>query len=173
MHSNDGLINGARIVVRITRVGNRIFFAGVAVGLALSVLYPAGFARIVENALPGADVAEAASGARLLMLLGLVMSAVADRLLAVLADVIATASAGDPFVAENAARLRTMGWWLLALQLCEFPGALIASQFPALGQAGPSGDFSIAGWIAVLMVFVLARVFAAGAAMRDDLAGTV
>ena len=29
------------------------------------------------------------------------------------------------------------------------------------------------GWIAVLMVFVLSRIFSAGAAMRDELEGTI
>jgi hypothetical protein len=42
-----------------------------------------------------------------------------------------------------------------------------------MGSAAPNGDISIGGWIAVLMVFVLARVFAAGSAMRDDLEGTI
>ena len=33
--------------------------------------------------------------------------------------------------------------------------------------------FSINGWLAVLLTFVLARVFAQGALMRDELEGTV
>ena len=33
--------------------------------------------------------------------------------------------------------------------------------------------FSVNGWLAVLLTFVLARVFAEGARMRDDLEGTV
>jgi hypothetical protein len=33
--------------------------------------------------------------------------------------------------------------------------------------------FSITGWLAVLLTFVLARVFAEGARMRDELEGTV
>jgi len=33
--------------------------------------------------------------------------------------------------------------------------------------------FSINGWVAVLLTFVLARVFAVGAHMREDLEGTV
>jgi hypothetical protein len=33
--------------------------------------------------------------------------------------------------------------------------------------------FSINGWLAVLLTFVLARVFAEGALMREDLEGTV
>ena len=33
--------------------------------------------------------------------------------------------------------------------------------------------FSTSGWLAVLLTFVLARVFAAGTLMREDLDGTV
>jgi hypothetical protein len=33
--------------------------------------------------------------------------------------------------------------------------------------------FSINGWLAVILTFVLARVFAEGALMREDLEGTV
>jgi hypothetical protein len=33
--------------------------------------------------------------------------------------------------------------------------------------------FSINGWLAVLLTFLLARVFAEGTLMREDLAGTV
>jgi hypothetical protein len=33
--------------------------------------------------------------------------------------------------------------------------------------------FSISGWLAVLLTFLLARVFAEGTLMRDDLQGTV
>ena len=33
--------------------------------------------------------------------------------------------------------------------------------------------FSVPGWLAVLLTFVLARVFAEGTLMREDLQGTV
>jgi hypothetical protein len=33
--------------------------------------------------------------------------------------------------------------------------------------------FSINGWLAVLLTFLLARVFAAGTLMRDEIEGTV
>jgi len=45
-------------------------------------------------------------------------------------------------------------------------GCLIDSQY--LLNAG----FSIDGWLAVLFTFLLARVFAVGTLMRDDLEGT-
>jgi len=36
-----------------------------------------------------------------------------------------------------------------------------------------NGDLSLTRWLAVLMLFVLARVFEQGARMREDLEGTV
>jgi hypothetical protein len=33
--------------------------------------------------------------------------------------------------------------------------------------------FSVNGWLAVLMSFILARVFAEGTLMREDLEGTI
>lgn len=33
--------------------------------------------------------------------------------------------------------------------------------------------FSVSGWLAVLLTFILARVFAEGTLMREDLEGTV
>jgi hypothetical protein len=66
-----------------------------------------------------------------------------------------------------------MGWALLGLQLLDIPGALLGRFCPSLGSAAPDVSFSPGGWIAVLMVFVLSRVFAAGSAMKDELEGTV
>ena len=36
-----------------------------------------------------------------------------------------------------------------------------------------NAGFSVGGWLAVILTFVLARVFAEGALMREDLEGTV
>ena len=76
-------------------------------------------------------------------------------------------------MATNAERLRRIGWALLILQLLDLPCALLARFWPSLGSAAPSGDISVGGWLATLLMFVLARAFAAGSIMRDDLAGTV
>ena len=85
----------------------------------------------------------------------------------------ASAEAGDPFISVNARRLQTIGWALLFLQLLDIPGAIISKFFPVLSSGDGGVPFSPGGWIAVLMVFVLSRVFTAGSAMRDDLEGTV
>lgn len=96
--------------------------------------------------------------------------AVLRRLLAI----VETVRRGDPFVAANASRLQASAWVLLALQL-------LSLVIGGIGQAvsTPShpldldAGFSTSGWLAVVLTFVLARVFAQGAAMREDLEGTV
>jgi hypothetical protein len=173
LNNKDRLIKGSRLVVRMAIVLNRLFLLAVIVGLLLSWIFPAQFVALLLQPSPGTDVRSAMTGVRLLMLLGVAMAVVTDRLLAALAQIIASAGAGDPFISANARRLQTIGWALLALQLLDIPGALLEKFFPALGSAAPDVTFSPGGWIAVLMVFVLSRVFAAGSAMRDDLEGTV
>jgi hypothetical protein len=85
-----------------------------------------------------------------------------------------TVRAGDPFVAVNAYRLNTIAWLLLAVQLISMTiggigKAISTPEHPFHLDAG----FSISGWLAVILTFVLARVFAEGALMREDLEGTV
>lgn len=170
---SDRLTKTSRLVVRAAVVTNRLFLVAVIVGLLLSWILSAKFAWILIQQNAGIDVRSAVAGLRWLMLLGIAMAVVTDRLLAALAQIIASAGAGDPFISANARRLQTIGWALLALQLLDIPGAILERFFPSLGSAAPGVTFSPGGWIAVLMVFVLSRVFAVGSAMRDELEGTV
>jgi hypothetical protein len=92
--------------------------------------------------------------------------------------IVDTAIAGDPFVADNAERLKHIGWCLLGVMVAQFlcsnmvawiaPDNNIAGHIDA-GDGGPS----LAGCLAVLLVFVLARIFRHGAEMRAELEGTV
>jgi hypothetical protein len=71
-------------------------------------------------------------------------------------------------------RLQAIAWALLALQLLSMviggiSEAISTAQHPLHLDAG----FSTSGWLAVLLTFVLARVFAAGTVMREELEGTV
>jgi hypothetical protein len=92
------------------------------------------------------------------------------RLLAI----VETVRAGDPFVAANASRLQTIAWVLLALQLLSIViGAIGKSVSTPAHPVNLDAGFSINGWLAVLLTFLLARVFAEGALMREDLEGTV
>ncbi|HKR25670.1 MAG TPA: DUF2975 domain-containing protein, partial [Allosphingosinicella sp.] len=79
-----------------------------------------------------------------------------------------------PFVAANADRLQAIAWTLLALQLISIAigGTAEAVSTPANPLHLDAG-FSVNGWLVVLLTFVLARVFAEGTLMREDLEGTV
>ncbi|HUF17762.1 MAG TPA: DUF2975 domain-containing protein [Thermoanaerobaculia bacterium] len=95
---------------------------------------------------------------------------VLKRLLAI----VGTVRAGDPFVAANASRLQIIAWTLLALQLLSIViGAVARAISTPVHPFNPDAGFSINGWLAVLLTFLLARVFAEGTRMRDDLEGTV
>jgi Protein of unknown function (DUF2975) len=92
------------------------------------------------------------------------------RLLAI----VETVRSGDPFVAANAVRLQTIAWSLLVLQLLSMViGGIAKSISTPAHPLNVDAGFSVNGWLAVLLTFVLARVFAAGTLMRDDLEGTV
>jgi hypothetical protein len=113
-------------------------------------------------------------GLRLIAALGLVAIPLNYALLKRLLAMVETVRRGDPFVAANAYRLQAIAWVLLALQLLSMVIAAIGKAiatptFPLDLDAG----FSTSGWLAVLLTFVLARVFAEGTLMREDLEGTV
>jgi hypothetical protein len=113
-------------------------------------------------------------GLRAIAVLGLVAVPLNDVVLTRLHAIVATVRWGDPFVATNAHRLQVIAWALLGLQLLSLGigaiGKAIAT--PAVPLHLDAG-FSTAGWLAVLLTFILARVFAAGRLMREDLEGTV
>jgi hypothetical protein len=95
---------------------------------------------------------------------------VLKRLLAI----VQTVRAGDPFVAANAERLQSIAWALLAIQLLSLViGAIGKAVSTAAHPLHLDAGFSVAGWLAVILTFLLARVFAEGADMREDLEGTV
>ena len=113
-------------------------------------------------------------GMRAIAALGIVTVPLNLAMLKRLVAIVQTAQAGDPFVAANAYRLNAIGWVLFALQLVSLMVWAIgkAVSTPALPLHLNAG-FSYSGWLAVILVFVLARVFAEGTLMREDLQGTV
>jgi hypothetical protein len=173
LSNKNRLIKGSRLSVRIVIIANRVFFFGVIALLIATVILSTRFVPLLIPQTHAPDLASALTGLRLLMFVGLAMAVATEILLRALAQIIASAGAGDPFIAANARRLQTIGWALLGLQLLAIPCALLDKFCPALGSAAPGASFSPGGWLAVLMVFVLSRVFAAGSTMRDELEGTV
>ena len=113
-------------------------------------------------------------GLRAVAALGLVAVALNYTILKRLVAIVVTVRRGDPFVIANAYRLHAIAWALLGLQLLSIVIAIIGRlisthENPVHLDAG----FSTSGWLAVVLMFVLARVFAEGAIMREDLEGTV
>jgi hypothetical protein len=83
---------------------------------------------------------------------------------------------GDPFLPVNADRLRSMGWLALAIQVLVIPatGLLVwFDAFPQKANVHYVDNNSFGGLVIAILLFVLARVFRVGAAMREELEGTV
>lgn len=113
-------------------------------------------------------------GMRGIALLGLGVAFCNYVILKLLIAIVDTVRIGDPFVTANSRRLGHIAWSLLALQLLSLAVAGIAkvistAEHPLVLDAG----FSPIGWMAVVLIFVLSRVFAEGTSMREELEGTV
>ncbi|HEX8655143.1 MAG TPA: DUF2975 domain-containing protein [Allosphingosinicella sp.] len=114
------------------------------------------------------------TGGRAIMLVGICSVPLAHIVLSRLLAMVETVRHGDPFVGENAVRLNRIAWALLGLEMLHLVAGIVSAA--ASTRTAPLGidwSFSVTGWLAILLLFVLARVFAEGARMRDDLEGTV
>jgi hypothetical protein len=123
---------------------------------------------------PSPEASRLVMGLRVIAVLGLVAIPINHSILKRLLAMVETVRARDPFAAANAARLRSIAWALLALQLLSLVIAAIAKAVAMPGHPlHLDAGFSVTGWLAVLLTFLLARVFAEGTLMREELEGTV
>jgi hypothetical protein len=123
---------------------------------------------------PSPDAERIVMGLRAVAVLGLAAIPLNYAVLKRLLAIVETVRAGDPFVAANAYRLQAIAWALLALQLLSIViGAIGKAVSTPAHPVNLDAGFSINGWLAVLLTFLLARVFAEGTLMREDLEGTV
>jgi hypothetical protein len=98
MFHHDRLVKSSRLVVRVAWIGNRIFLAALILGLLLSFIFSSQFAEWILGGNLGGNLHSATIGVRWLIVIGIVGSAATDKIFVALAQVIATVSAGDPFV---------------------------------------------------------------------------
>jgi hypothetical protein len=123
---------------------------------------------------PESGIPQMIMGLRFIAALGLVAILLNHFILKRLLAIVDTVRLGDPFVAVNAYRLHAIAWILLALQLLSLAIAAIGKMIStAANPVHLDAGFSPSGWLAVILTFVLARVFAEGTLMREDLEGTV
>ena len=165
------------------RVSRRVLRALVVVnvvyGLAIVALLIGSF--VAEDAVmgalgvrPAADREVMVRGMRLIAVVGILAVPLVNVILDRLLSIIETVRAGDPFIVENARRPQTIAKTLLGIQLLHLViGAIAARTRSQVQELDIDWSFSITPWIAVLLLFVLARVFEHGARMRADLEGTV
>jgi hypothetical protein len=123
---------------------------------------------------PSSSIRPVMPGLRAIAVLGLVAIPLNHAILRRLLAILDTVRDGDPFVGTNTRRLHDIAWVLLALQLLSvviggIGKAISTSGHPLHLDAG----FSTSGWLAVVLTFVLAHVFARGSVMREELQGTV
>jgi hypothetical protein len=163
----------AERALRVLTLLNAVYGALLLVGLVASFVAPGSLVGALSGR-PADTMTAAIGGMRLMMLVGLSAVPVVHILFARLLAILDTVRDGDPFVAGNARRLDIIALALLALELLHLVVGAIAKgdTFAALG-IHIDWNFSYTGWLSVLLLFVLARVFEQGARMRADLEGTV
>ena len=142
-------------------------------GFAFVIVFAGSFAGLIDEAslelYPGQPIERLLVAIRAALLIALLMVPAAHVLLTRLRAITDTVEAGDPFVAANAGRLKTIAWSLLGIQLLDLAYGLVAwVAEPTFGWS-----FALTGWLAVILLFVLARVFDHGTSLREELAGTV
>jgi Protein of unknown function (DUF2975) len=123
---------------------------------------------------PSPEAERLVMGLRAIAMLGLAVVPLNHAVLKRLLAIVETVRAGDPFVAANADRLQAIAWALLTLQLLSIViGSIAKAVSTPAHPVQLDAGFSINGWLAVLLTFLLARVFAEGTLMREDLEGTI
>jgi hypothetical protein len=163
----------AYVVLRILIVLNWIY--GAIILAILVGMIAAGQWTLTALGLPAsAQSGPLLMGMRAIAALGLIAVPLNLAVLSRFVTIVETVRAGDPFVADNARRLQAVAWFLFGLQVLSVLIGLVGKWVSTLAHPlHLDAGFSPGGWLAVILMFVLARVFAEGASMREDLAGTV
>jgi hypothetical protein len=170
--SSSAAVQIAYVMLRILIVVN--WLGGAAVLALLVVLPNEQWIMSAFNLSPSPEAARLVMGLRAIAVLGLVATPLNHVVLKRLLAIIKTVREGEPFVAANASRLQAIAWVLLALNVLSIViGEIAKSVSTPANPLHLDAGFSITGWLAVLLTFVLARVFAQGALMRGNSEGTV
>jgi hypothetical protein len=149
-----------------------LIFGGLVLGLLIASLIAEDWVMTALGVRDGSD-ATLILWMRMVMVIGIGSVPFTHVVLTRLLAIVETVRLGDPFVAENAARLKTMAWAVLGLELLHLAVGALAIGPLSNTQLDLRWSFSVIPWLAVLLLFVLAQVFDDGTRMRDDLKGTV
>lgn len=174
--NRDPLLLIARIISIFLMVMMGIAMGALAIGIPVVLVKQ--HAIVVELASEGlrADPAMVIAGIVGIMVNAIAALALTFAFLKTLNRVIDSVGAGEPFAAENSVRLTRMGWLALAIQAAAIPAGVIGAWLAHSSDridADVDIGFSGSGLVLALLLFILARVFRHGAALRSEVEGTV
>jgi hypothetical protein len=173
MVSQPASLSLSRKILRALIALNWVYGFGVLLLLIASVVAPSAVFNALGFKTDGAN-GMLIPGARLVMVLGILAVPITNVVLTRLLAIVDTVRHGDPFIVENAKRLQTIAWAVVGLEMLHLAIGIIAAVISTSDAPFDiNWSFSLTRWIAVLLLFVLARVFEQGARMREDLEGTI
>ncbi|WP_340588653.1 DUF2975 domain-containing protein [Erythrobacter alti] len=175
----DPLLLAGKVLTIIMQIAMGIGALALLIGIPALFIFQSDIAAELAS-----EVGEQAADFPLLTVAALMgMAVIAVGLIFMFFDrlrkIIGTVGEGDPFAPANARRLNAMAWLLLGVQVIAIPmaglGLTLAKWADETGHEGITIDagLDLTGILMVVVLFILARVFRIGAAMRDDLEGTV
>jgi hypothetical protein len=168
VRTGDRLLTVTRALIRIGRI--IIGFLMLALGWMLATLLTEPHRVTVRAGLGSDAVANSPATAGLGIVAGLLIAGLMLPVLGKLLDVVQSVDGGHPFTPENGGRLRAIGWLLLVAHGIGLGTYLLIFPLRTL-QSGASTQ--LLGFMAITSLFVIARVFDAGALMQSELDGTV
>ena len=170
--SSSAALPITHVILQILIVVN--WLGGIAILVLLLIMPNKEWIMAAFKLSPSPDAERLIMGLRAVAVLGLVAIPINYVVLKRLLAIVETVRSGDPFVAVNASRLQAIAWALFALQVISIViGAIGKAISTPAHPVHLDAGFSINGWLAVLLTFLLARVFAQGTHMREDLEGVV
>lgn len=174
--TNDPLLLTAKLIVGLG-IGLMIF-AMVMIGLGLAALATVERATIVGELIKVGAPANMAWLVAVALGLAMALLFLGTRFLLELFGIMDSIGEGDPFQPENGERLSRMGWLAIGAHAIALAlKSVVKVLEPYAAKAGErinvELDVDMSGVLLVLILFILARVFRSGTAMRADLEGTV
>nr|WP_298925107.1 DUF2975 domain-containing protein [uncultured Erythrobacter sp.] len=172
----DPLLIAARALIYIILAALGIGAAGIVAAMAVAIFNPSAIiSELVEKVPIEPGSAEVWMMVGVLILAGIIVGIIILFFVNML-RIVKSVGETDPFVPVNATRLTSMAWLMLVAQILSLPTAGLAVALTnRLGEDPGTVDASLdfGGIMLILTLFILARVFKHGAAMREDLEGTV
>ncbi|MBZ6377828.1 hypothetical protein B5C34_02915 [Pacificimonas flava] len=173
MASEDRLLNTTQRILDLLRLLN-IAAAALLVGaLILSFVAPQPSLQAIAGEIGDGKELDYLRTIRMLFGLGAAMAIPVHLIFSALLRILRGARSGDPFTAQAARSLRTTAWLFLLLQVADLYYGYVAIRFSLSSGEYAGWSPGLTGWLAVLLLFVLARIFEQGAALREEVEGTI